>query len=140
MTELAESGVSGEGLGVMVDVRAMDAEQASRRAKHPFEVYCERVMSDCGVRPTQAAREVCSAVCGDVARLVDVVEDDVQAQADHIAQLIAKDRAEQGDRQLWHTTAKKLAEHALQLRLSGDKSAVVVDPEAVARTAKPSDA
>lgn len=116
-------------IGALVDAPALDAEQRARRVKHPFEAYCENVLSAVEIPVTQAAREVVSAVCGDVARLAVVTEAGVKDQAEHIGKLIAKEREEMGDRQLWKETATKIAEHALRLRIE-DKGVVADMPAA----------
>lgn len=107
----------------MIDTAALDAAQ--RRETHPFAVYCKQVREAAGISPSQAAREVVSAVCNAVAKLSIIEDDTAEEQAEHIAKMVAKDREEIGDKQLWTGPATRIAKIALQLRKEG--KAVVAD-------------
>lgn len=128
VAELDETGATPMAADIagIVDVPEMDKQQ--RRETHPFALYCDAVREAEGVAGSQAAREVTSSVCNAVARLTIVEADTLDEQAEHIAKLVAKDREEMGDRQLWMAPATKLARRALQLRLDG--KAVVADAAA----------
>lgn len=110
----------------MIDTDALDRKQ--RREIHPFAAFCEQVREHCGIRPSQAAKEVVSDVCNAVAKLTIVEKDTVEEQAEHIAKIISKEREEMGDRQLWSGPASRVAKHALTLRIEG--KGVVSDPAA----------
>src|SRR3981081_2366516 len=117
VTDVDETGDApmGADIGGLVDTAALDAAQ--RRELHPFAKFCDEVREAEGLGGSQAAREVVSAVCNAVARLTLVTEEDLEEQAQHIAKLVAKDREERGDRQLWVGPASKIATRALKLRL-----------------------
>jgi hypothetical protein len=128
VAELDETGAApmASDIAGIVDVPEMDRQQ--RRETHPFALYCDEVREAEGIAPSQAAREVTSSVCNAVARLTIIEEDTLDEQAEHIAKLVAKEREEMGDRQLWTVAAGKLAKRALRLRLDG--KAVVADAAA----------
>jgi uncharacterized protein (DUF2267 family) len=128
ITEIDETGAAPLTHGGMLDEQAMDAAQT--RMTHPFATYIEEVRKATGLPDSQSAREVVSAVCGSVARLAILVEEDFEAQAEHIAKLIADDRRQQKDPQLWEGPAKKVAEHALRMRQEG--KGVIADQAAAA--------
>jgi hypothetical protein len=118
ITDVAESGV-GESPGALagIDTQALDAAQV--RHTHPFASYCEQVRRDVDLQDSQAIREIVSDVCGAVARLTLVDEDTISEQAEHIGRLVAKEREERGDKQLWTAPATKIAKRALELRAEG---------------------
>lgn len=127
VTDVQESGVNDiSGPEALIDTKALDAAQ--RHETHPFAIYCGQVREACEIPDTQAAREVVSAICGDVARL-DMLDDvDLDEQAEHIGKMVAKDREERGDRQLWAGAATRIAKRALELRQEG--KGVIADPAA----------
>jgi hypothetical protein len=119
ITDVDETGAGDANLGSMIDEQALDNAQPVRQTDHPFGRFCEATLQALGLPNSQSAREVISAVCGHVARLTVIDEDEIGPQAEHIAKMIAKDREAQGDPQLWTGPAKTIAEHVLKLRAEG---------------------
>jgi len=117
ITQVDESGADSGMVGAAIDEQAMDAQQ--KRTTHPFAVYCERVREAVGLPASQSAKQVVSEVCGAVARLTVIEDDLIDEQAEHIAKLVAKDREEIGDKQLWLGPATRVAKQALTLRKEG---------------------
>ena len=123
ITDVAESGADATNAETMIDTGALD--RAQKRETHPFALYCKAVREAENISPSQAAREVVSAVVGAVARLTIIEDDTADEQATHIAKMGAKDREDMGDKQLWTGPATRIAKRALQLRKEG--KAVVAD-------------
>jgi len=123
VTEVDETGAAPADLSGWVDEQSMNAAQ--RRETHPFAVYCDQVREAEKLPASQSAKQVVSEVCNAVAKLTIVDDDQIDEQAEHIAKLVAKDREEMGDKQLWLGPATRIAKRALTLRSEG--KAVIAD-------------
>lgn len=119
ITEVDETAAGGPGLGGMIDEAEMDAQTPVRATQHPFGRQVEQVRDELKLPNSQSVREVISAICGHVGRISVVDPDQVDAQAKHIGSLVAKDREEMKDPQLWNGPAEKVAAHVLKLRQEG---------------------
>lgn len=120
LTDIDETAATGGQSVPGVDEQALDNSRHVRQTSHPFGDFCERVRDELELPNSQASREVVSAVVNKCARLVIVVEDEIEAQAKHIGEMVAKERKDQGDPQLWDTHAAKIAAHVLKLRLTDE--------------------
>ncbi len=130
VTEVDETGAAPADLSGWVDEPALNAAQ--KRETHPFAIYCDQVREAEKLPASQSAKQVVSEVCNAVAKLTIVETDEIDEQAAHIAKLVAKDREDMGDKQLWLGPATRIAKRALTLRTEGKSVIADSAKEAVA--------
>lgn len=117
--EVDETGAQGANVGGMIDEKEMDATPPIRQVEHPYGKFCNDVREALQLPNSQSTREVVSAVVRAVSDLAVVEKDQIEEQAKHIAEMVAEDRKNRNDPQLWTTSAARIAEHVLKLRLDG---------------------
>lgn len=126
------SGPTGNAFGALVDQESLATELDQRknpnRKPHPFRAYTERVRMTAGVPDAQETREMCSHICGIVARLPflpdykEEIDDGFGGKTTEFAQQIIK-TARSAESQLesemvWTASALKLSRAALEIRKS----------------------
>jgi hypothetical protein len=125
------AGSVGDGFREGVDQRSLAqeilAKNPNRAEKHPFRVFCERVIRESGVPDAQETREMASIVCGEVAKLPFLPDAETPLpipgttrKTTEFEQQIEKTarRAEEAldSAMVWTASALKIARTALELR------------------------